>query len=194
MPGPEIEVKLEVRNSRRLKQRLGKLGFRRIEARHFERNVLLDFRDLRLRKARCILRLRDANHKGVLTFKAAPQRSSRYKIRGELETEVQDGRRLREILENLGMREVFRYDKYRTVYWPRAKPAKAKTPTLCCDETPIGNFVELEGPKRWIDEVARRLGYRSEDYITASYGALYLQKCLAEGKKPGNMVFPAHKT
>ena len=62
-------------------------------------------------------------------------------------------------------------------------------PQVAYDETPIGNYLELEGPEKWIDEVATRLGYSRQDYITSSYLALYFQKCREEGKKPGNMVF-----
>jgi len=47
----------------------------------------------------------------------------------------------------------------------------------------------LEGPQRWIDEVARQLGYSRQDYIKESYAALYRKKCQREGKTPGNMLF-----
>src|SRR5207237_163722 len=123
----EIEIKLEVRDPRALKRRLAELGFRRVKARHFESNRLLDFPDLRLRKAQCVLRLRFADGQCLLTFKGAPARSRHYKVRTEVETEVEDGRGLKEILESAGLREVFRYDKYRTEYAPgagRKDPAK----------------------------------------------------------------------
>ncbi len=61
------------------------------------------------------------------------------------------------------------------------------------DETPLGNFLELEGPRQWIDAAANQLGFRREDYITASYVALFFAKCEAEGKKPQNLVFGARK-
>ena len=57
------------------------------------------------------------------------------------------------------------------------------------DETPIGDFLELEGPPRWIARAARALGRSPADYITASYGSLYLQHCQAKGVKPSHMVF-----
>ena len=110
----EIEIKLEVRDPRALKRRLAELGFHRVKARHFESNRLLDFPNLRLRKAQCLLRLRFADGKCLLTFKGAPARSRHYKVRTELETEVENGEGLREILERAGLCEVFRYDKYRT--------------------------------------------------------------------------------
>jgi adenylate cyclase class 2 len=41
------------------------------------------------------------------------------------------------------------------------------------DETPIGNFCEIEGPPRWIDATAKRLGVKAEDYITKNYATLF---------------------
>ena len=211
MKGREIEVKLEVRDPRALKRRLAELGFRRVQARHFESNRLFDFPDRALRKAKRLLRLRFAKGRSLVTFKGRPVQSRDYKMRAEVETEVEDGRRLREILESVGLQEVFRYDKYRTAYAPgfgrkgtgasgasaaRRGRRTGKAPERCevvCDETPIGNYLELEGPRRWIDEVARQLGYRRWDYITSSYAALYERRCAEQGKKPGNMVFIARK-
>lgn len=190
----ETEIKLAVRNSRQIRRRLADLGFRLVRARHFESNYLFDFPNQRLRKARCLLRLRFAEGEGLLTFKGAPAGSRDYKIRPEIETTFDDGHPLREILHNLGLREVFCYEKYRSVYAPRGKRQVKDTPHLLLDETPVGNFLELEGPQRWIDEMARQLGYSRKDYITESYAALYRQKCLREGKKPGDMIFPVRES
>ena len=193
-PRHETEIKLRVSGPKQLKQRVRDMGFRAVKARHFESNYLFDFPDQRLRKARCLLRVRFVDGHGIFTFKGAPVGSRNYKIRREIETAVADGHKVREILESLGLREVFCYEKYRTIYAPRGKQEISEAPHLVYDETPIGDYVELEGPERWIDQVAHQLGFSQKDYITASYGALYRQKCLEQGKKPGNMVFPVHKS
>lgn len=187
----ETEIKLAVRDAKEIRRRLVELGFRRTLARHFESNYLFDFPDQRLRKSRCLIRLRFARDQGLLTFKGAPLRSRDYKIRQEIETQVEDGHRLREILLHLGLQEIFCYEKFRTLYAPRGKRDVADAPHLVFDETPIGNYLELEGPQRWINEVARQLGYGRRDYITESYAALYRRKCQEEGKTPGNMIFPS---
>jgi adenylate cyclase class 2 len=189
----ETEIKLEVRDLGAIRRRLAALEFRPIEARHFESNVLFDFKDLRLRKARCLLRLRFAGGKSVLTFKGAPLRARQFKIRREIEALVEGGPRLKEIFHSFGLRKLFRYDKYRTVYARRSKSKSAATPTLVLDETPIGDYAELEGSKTWIERVASQLGYGRGDYIVASYGDLYRQKCLERGRKPGDMVFSSRK-
>jgi len=190
----ETEIKLTVRDAKEIRWRLAELGFRPVRARHFESNYLFDFPDQRLRKARCLVRLRFAGDQGLLTFKGAPLRSRDFKIRREIETKVEDGHRLREILILLGLREVFCYEKFRTIFAPRGKRDVADAPHLVFDETPIGNYLELEGPQRWIDEVARQLGYTRREYLTESYAALYRKKCQAEHQTPGNMIFPPRES
>jgi adenylate cyclase class 2 len=107
----------------------------------------------------------------------------------ELETEILEPRALQSILEILGFRPVFRYQKYRVQY---RQPGRQGGPRgeVSLDETPVGNFLELEGSRAWIDRVARRLGYSRSDYLTASYGALYLDDCRQRDIAPGDMVFP----
>ncbi len=188
--GHETEIKLAVGDLGALQRRLRDLGFRTIRGRHFERNVLFDFGDQRLRKARCLLRLRWEGRRCLLTFKGAPVRSRSYKIRPETETVVANGRRLQATLERLGMRRTFCYEKYRTSLTPGGKK---EGPEVVVDETPIGNYLELEGPAGWIDGTAKRLGYSRKDYITSSYAALYYAKCRAERRRPDNMVFVAGK-
>ena len=43
------------------------------------------------------------------------------------------------------------------------------------DETPIGNFAELEGTAEWIDGAAAKLGVGPSQYLTLSYGRLFEQ-------------------
>jgi len=91
---------------------------------------------------------------------------------------------VRLILERLGYQPVFRYEKYRTEYTRTGQSGLAMI-----DQTPIGDFLELEGSPSWIERTARALGRSPAEFITASYGALYREHCQASGVKPGNMVF-----
>ena len=192
MPRHETEIKLRVSDSRAIKRRILALGFEVSEPRHLERNFLFDFPDKSLRQLSSVIRLRSEGHRSLLTFKGPPVGSARYKTRREIETEVGDGGRLRSILESIGLREVFCYEKFRTTFAPRRK-SKAGTGEIVFDQTPIGNYLELEGPKGWIDATARLLGFSTGDYVTASYATLYLTRCQEERKQPGNMVFAASK-
>ena len=185
----EVEVKLKVLEPRALKRRLKDLGLVVVERRHFEANVVFDFRDLRLRKACSLLRLRTEGRRQIVTFKGAPCASASYKVRREIETVVEDGGALQNIFEALGLGPVFRYEKYRTAYAEAGRGKKAAIPALLYDETPIGNYVELEGSERWIDRLARQLGYDQKDYITASYATLHQAYCRQRGIPAENMVF-----
>jgi adenylate cyclase, class 2 len=189
----ETEIKLPVPQIALLRRRLKALGFRVFEPRRFESNRLFDFADQRLRRSRRLLRLRFVSGDCLLTFKGPPLKSLRHKVRGETESPIADGNAVREIFRSLGLRETFRYDKYRTTYARRRDMKRRKPPLAELDETPIGNFLELEGPPRWIDAVARALGYATGAYVTASYAALYFEDCYRKGKRPGNMVFARGK-
>jgi adenylate cyclase class 2 len=185
----EIEIKLKVEDPRALKKRLKKCGFIVAERRHFESNIVFDFRNSRLQHSRSLLRLRNKGNRYILTFKGPPHPSDSYKIRPEIEMEVHDGETLQQIFKALGLCSTFRYEKYRTIYAEKGRPKKTGTPLLVFDETPIGSYIELEGPWKWIDRTALGLGYRKADYIKASYAALYRRQCRKEGVKPKNMVF-----
>src|ERR1700693_3095090 len=137
----------------------------------------------------------------ILTFKrptaqqaAAP--SSRYpafgshKSRDEIEAQVTDTANLVKIFEGLGMRGWFRYEKYRTTYKLPATKSWARDLLIEVDETPIGTFVELEGPPGAIDRAATELGYSKRDYILTNYLALYAEDCRRKGQQPQNMLFP----
>jgi adenylate cyclase class 2 len=93
------------------------------------------------------------------------------------------------ILRALGLHPVFCYEKFRTTYaLPDVRGLKIEL-----DETPVGIYLELEGPVAGINRGARLLGYRRKDYLTDSYGSLYLADCRRRGRKPGDMLFPPTK-
>jgi adenylate cyclase, class 2 len=137
----------------------------------------------------------------ILTFKRptaqqATAPSSRYpsfgshKVRDEIEAQVTDTANLVKIFEGLGMRGWFRYEKYRTTYKLPATKSWARDLLIEVDETPIGTFVELEGPPAAIDRAAAELGYSKRDYILTNYLALYAEDCRRKGEQPQNMLFP----
>jgi adenylate cyclase class 2 len=180
----EIEIKLKLRGSvQAARRQIRSAGFEIHVPRVFETNALFDTGDQKLRTARELLRVRTVRKTGILTFKGVPQ-ASKFKSREELEVQVSDPERLESILSRLGFERSFRYEKFRTEY---KQAGKAGIVTL--DETPIGNYFELEGKPVWIDRTARRLGFKETDYITLSYGRLYQLHCQEQGVEPTNMRF-----
>jgi adenylate cyclase class 2 len=124
---------------------------------------------------------------GILTYKG-PALPGKHKDREELELPRLDPETARAILDRLGYQPVFRYQKFRTEFQQKGSSGMA---TL--DETPIGTFLELEGRPTWIDRSARALGFADADYITASYGRLYLEWCREQSAAPGHMLFSKKK-
>jgi adenylate cyclase class IV len=202
----ETEVKLRVQDAERLLARLKAMGAKRIE-RVFEKNTLFDTQDGAFRKRKAILRLRreqklrhfdvrqrrrrrpDMPSDGILTYKGLLEgrkaAKAKYKEREEIQYRIRDARRFETVLRQMGMRIWFRYEKYRTKYSAERYPGL----NFDLDETPIGAFLELEGPGRQIDRAAKALGYSPEEYITASYLELYAAERTRRGGKFGDMTF-----
>jgi len=187
MTAVEIEVKFRVADGPALERKLVASGFRRVTPRTFEKNVLFDAPDRRLRSQQAILRIRQYGDRWVVTHKCLPQDNdpaARHKHRIETETEVADGDAMSIIFCQLGYTPAFTYEKWRTEY------ADA-TGHCVVDETPIGLFAELEGPAEWIDATSRRLGLDPAELITLSYGRLFDEWRAATGSTATDLTFTA---
>jgi adenylate cyclase, class 2 len=183
----EIEVKLKVRNLGRIRRNLLEMGCQETVPRSLERNWTWDFPGQLLRQQGKLLRVRQFAGRCLLTFKGAARQSRHFKIREELETEVQDLETLGVILGRLGLEVIFRYEKYRTSYSLRAQ-RKEHSIDLAVDETPIGNYLEIEGTEADIIRVADRLGFKSKDaFIKESYLALFAKSRLMRSQQ--HMIF-----
>jgi adenylate cyclase, class 2 len=180
----ETEIKLRVSGAAAARALLEKHGYRLIRPRILESNTLYDTPDYALRQRGELLRVRRAGDGGIVTFKA-PEPPGRHKRRLELETQVGDAAVIETILERVGLAVSFRYEKYRAEYQLGSEEG-----VVTIDETPIGEFLELEGSPEWIDATARELGFSESGYILSSYGALYLEHCRRNKIEPGDMVFP----
>jgi len=161
----EIEIKFRIENLPALARALKRTGFKQITRYTHEMNSLYDLPGQKLRKRGELLRLRNYGETWVLTHKAK-SKSGRHKVRVELETPVEDGQQTDAILRALGFEPTFRYEKYRAE-WSDGKGH------VVLDETPIGNFGEIEGAPRWIDRTARALGIGPGDYITQTYAPMF---------------------
>jgi adenylate cyclase, class 2 len=179
----EVEIKLPVSDLAEFRTRIVRARFRESSPRVFEANVVFDTPEKQLRQSRELLRLRQVGSRFILTYKGPPS-PGRHKSREELEQQLHSGEPFTTILARLGFLPVFRYEKYRAEF---TRPSEQGTLTL--DETPIGNFIELEGPPDWIDTVAADLGFTGDDYITASYGTLFLEHRERTGSTAEHMVF-----
>ncbi|HYE72743.1 MAG TPA: class IV adenylate cyclase [Blastocatellia bacterium] len=161
-------------------------------ARHFEDNWLLDTPAKTLVEKGSTLRVRIVEGEGLLTLKEKADRiapASQFKVRIEIETSLGEPQQALEIFERLGYQKSFRYQKYRTVYSATLPGNANRHLKVMFDETPLGEFVELEGEEEAIQEAVELLGFKPEDYILESYVALQAAHCRKLGRALEDMVF-----
>jgi adenylate cyclase class 2 len=178
----EIEIKLAFDSPVAARERLDGVGATETSARVFEDNVLFDRPVEPLESSRKMLRLRRCGEKTWVTYKAPVPGEHRHKVRVEYETAVADPDAMCRILDGIGFVPGYRYQKYRTTF-------AIGDLTACLDETPLGCYVELEGPPDSIDSVAERMGFDVGGYIRESYRELHEQDALRRGVEPLEMVF-----
>jgi adenylate cyclase class 2 len=215
----EIEIKLRVKDVQQLRVALKRMGARLARARTarvHEWNTVFDTASQDLRRREQLLRIRleapeghslrrakNAARPALLTFKQPTRETQalagkrpqqgRHKVREEIELRIGDAAALARIFEALNLRASVYYEKYRTTFRLPTSSRWATGLLIELDETPIGNFVELEGPPRAIDRAARALGFSKKDYILKNYLRLNAEDRLRRGVEPGDMVFPARK-
>jgi adenylate cyclase, class 2 len=181
----EIEVKFRVPNLRALTRRLKAARFHLETPRTHEMNTLYDLPGEVLRQRKELLRLRQYGAEWKLTHKAGGK-VGRHSSREELETKVADGKHMDSILRALGYSPSFRYEKFRAE-WSDGKG------DVVLDETPIGDFAEIEGHSRWIDQTAKKLGVTRDQYIMKNYASLFADWKQETNSKAEEMTFKAVK-
>ncbi|HPR62599.1 MAG TPA: class IV adenylate cyclase [Thermoanaerobaculia bacterium] len=173
----ESEVKFSVNNAVKLRLTLEAQGASLHRERNFEDNILFDDAEGKLVSRDMVLRLRRCGNRVTVTVKSHPRVEEGMKLREELEVSVNDFDEMLNILQSLGYQPSFRYQKYRTEWI-------FDELTLCLDETPIGTFLEIEGPSEQVYAAAGRLGLDTRTAVTLSYVALFRLT-----QKTGDMIF-----
>ena len=163
----EVEIKFRIEGIEALTANLQTAGFRLITPRTHEMNILYDQSGGKLRRRGALLRLREYGPRWTLTYKdRSGRQSGRHKSRREIETKVENGEAMGRIIEAVGFSPSFRYEKFRSE-WADAHGH------VVIDETPIGNFGEIEGDAKWIDATAERLNISVKSYLKESYAELF---------------------
>lgn len=201
----EVEIKLPCEDVSRLVD--AGLAIELVEPRYFEDNWVYKLPDGKLRKGQ-YLRVRYAGDgdgagrrkEGVLTYKGKSRRETvaatngknrGKKVREEIETVVDQPDKVVKIFKRLGFQRSFRYQKHRTVYSVQIEGDG--TLQAMFDETPLGNFLELEGESGAIEAVATKLGYAKSEYISESYVDMQIARCAARGVPPEDLLFDKPK-
>jgi adenylate cyclase class 2 len=197
MAGPiEIEVKIAVTSAARMRKIVRDAKFSVVTPRVFEQNLVLDNARGSIKASGLLLRVRvsgkrKAGQTALCTFKGpATDTPTHHKQRVEREFMASNADECLAVFAGIGYHPAFRYEKYRTVFARRARRGeKGKQGLVTLDETPIGVFMELEGPALWIDRTAKELGFSRNDYITTSYARLWERWREEHAIPAGNMVF-----
>ena len=185
----ETEIKLRwsgtAQEARALIERC---GYGIASPRTLESDQLFDLSSAALRQSDRILRLRkttsaEGTERAMVTYKGPATRDG-YKSREEIEFDVSDPDTFTLVLHRLGYQPTFRYEKYRTQLRAAGEPG-----LITIDETPIGVYLEIEGPQDWIDSTAARLGFPAAQFLTASYAALYRGYKEQHPEAPADMTF-----
>ena len=177
----EIEVKLPFASASVARERLERLGAMPKSPREFEDNRVFDREDGSLVARGFVLRLRTTGDRALLTLKVPVKDKRKYKIREEHETAVEDADATHRVLDRLGFTPCYRYQKYRSTF-------SLGDLSICLDETPVGCFVELEGPPEEIDRAAERLGFTPGQYVLDSYRTLHERDALRRGVPAGDLL------
>lgn len=173
----ETEVKIKIESIDAMKAKILEMRAELFKKRALQMDTAFDKKGKLKKNGEC-LRIRD---NAILTYKGPKQKGSKMKIREELEVMVDSGKYLAEILGKLGYFPTQKKEKYRESYIFHLTQ-------ICLDETPLGNFLEIEGSKEGVLDVAKQLGFSEKEFINKSYGALW-EDYAKKHKIKGDMVF-----
>ncbi|HNX49510.1 MAG TPA: class IV adenylate cyclase [Thermoanaerobaculaceae bacterium] len=182
--GPiEEELKIPVHDLEAVRSRVRARGATLQVPRQLEDNAVLDTPGLSLLGSGRLLRLRRWGDEVLLTFKGPARYDRGVKSRLELETRVDNSERMLGILAELGWTPQRRYQKWRDTWL-------VGEVTVAFDETPIGCFVELEGPGDALRAASDSIGLDPSTAIPASYQELWQRWRQTHPGAPRDMVFP----
>jgi len=185
MNGPvESELKIPVDGLGPVRARLEAAAATLLAACDREVNTLYDDASRRLLASGYALRLRRSERRWRLTFKGPVSYRGSVKEREELETEVGDGEVVAAIFGRLGLMPARRYEKDRE-RWQMGEVE------VSLDHTPMGDFVEIEGPVEALHAVAAALGLDPARAVRGSYVTLWAsyREAHPELALPEDMVF-----
>jgi adenylate cyclase class 2 len=158
----------------RLRAALRKRGAR-LEGTYNEENFRFDGPGKSTRQTTLRLRVLDGGPRGFLTAKGPARFVGGVKIREETEVAVADAHATLDLLEQLGFRVAFTYEKHRGAWLLDGV-------VVTLDRLPFGWFVELEGPINVLPEMALSFDLDPAKALKDSYSVL-ARRHLAATKK-----------
>ena len=162
----ECELKIPVDGLKEIRHRLVGVKAEQLNPSEHEINILFDTASGRLAASGQVLRVRRTGCRNILTFKGPATYDGAVKKRREIEIEISSSERISEFLHALGYAPWIRYEKQRESW-------RFGETRVDLDHTPMGDFVELEGPTDSLEATAHRLDLDPERAVAQSYIGLW---------------------
>lgn len=178
----EEEIKLRVPSLAGVRERLVGRGAALVHPRAFEENWIVDDTEESIFGGGRLLRVRLWGEEGLLTFKGRATCEGGVKRRAETQCHIDDPQALLAIFAQLGLTVTRRYQKWREAW-------SLDGVEVVLDETPMGPFVELEGPAAVLRPLAESLELDPVHALAGSYSELWLQWRRTHPEAPADMVF-----
>lgn len=178
----EEEIKVRVAELEPVRQRLRERGAVLTHPRAFEENWIVDDSHKSIFGGGRLLRVRRWGEQALLTFKGRATYEDGVKRRAETQCGVDDPEALLAIFAQLGLEVSRRYQKWREAW-------SLEGVEVALDETPMGPFVELEGPAVLLRPLARTLGLDPDGALAGSYSELWVAWRRSHPEAPVDMVF-----
>lgn len=158
----EIEVKFKINKGENITRKLLKLGGSLKS--EYRQKTYGFFSNDSIEKG-IFPRIRTESGKYVLTVKVRPKKKTSYFERREYSIEINDEKDGIEILRLLGFNKIRVFSKKRQEWmFPKV--------SICLDTLYFGKFLEIEGPKKDIEEMIKLLELEKRERITKAYLAL----------------------
>jgi len=166
MSDQEREMKLYIRDSRALAERLRLSGAEEVREQTLEYNLRLDTPDGSLRKEGRLLRLRQDDRVSV-AYKDQAEAHNGVIKRREIEFIADDFQVALKLFKALGYEEIVVYEKYRAIY-------RLGDVEVALDELPYGDFIEIEAQSNvLIEGVVQMLGLDGSKAVDTNYLGLF---------------------
>ncbi len=175
----EIEVKFALKNALKIRKIL-KRNKAKFKGRAFERTVRFDSKDKKLEKSGKFLRIRTGFEK-TITFKKKIENKN-FKERIEIELEIDDEKKMAEILKNLGFNKILIMEKFREKW-------TLLDTEIVIDKLPMGLFIEIEGGEKAINKMIKLLELDSEKRILVTYWDIWKNFARKNKIKNQNIIF-----
>jgi len=184
----EIEIKIQIEDKNEIKEIQKKLkSLNGISApKIFQRTFRLDTPSFDLEQKGIFLRTRKEGENAVMTVKIKflKTNNTNYFQRKEFEISIDSAENGAELLRNLGFSKQKIFEKYRELWTFEKKEVQ-----VTIDNLPFGDFIEIEGSKKEIEEMIKSLGMINKKRIINTYWDLFDEWKKKKGINGKDIVF-----